>query len=59
MMPGAEVRLILNSGAVHVSAPGVAHQAGRVGDEIRVTNSLSKKSLMARVIDANSAEVIR
>ncbi|MDB4973011.1 MAG: Chaperone for flagella basal body P-ring formation [Myxococcaceae bacterium] len=59
IMPGAQVRLVLHSGAVHVSAPGTAHQPGRVGDEIRVTNSLTKKSLMARVIDATSAEVIR
>lgn len=59
VMPGAQIRLVLNSGSVHVSAPGIAHQPGRVGDEIRVTNQLTKTSLMARVIDAQSAEVIR
>jgi Chaperone for flagella basal body P-ring formation len=56
---GAQIRLVINNGSVHVSAPGTAHQPGRVGDEIRVTNQLSKKSLLARVIDAQSAEVIR
>lgn len=59
IMPGARVRLVVNVGAVHVSAPGVAHQPGRVGDEIRVTNQLTKKSLMARVLDGNSVEVLR
>jgi flagella basal body P-ring formation protein FlgA len=56
--PGAQVRLTVVSGAVRVSAPGTATQAGRVGDEIRVTNQLTKKSLRARVIDAHSVEVI-
>jgi hypothetical protein len=59
IMPGAQIRLVLNRGAVHVSAPGTAHQPGRVGDEIRVTNQLTKKGLMARVIDAQSAEVMQ
>ena len=59
IVSGAQIRLVINNGSVHVSAPGTAHQPGRVGDEIRVTNQLSKKSLLARVIDAQSAEVIR
>ena len=58
IMPGAQVKLIVIAGAVHVSAPGIAHQAGRVGDEIRVTNQITKKSLKARVLDAQSVEVI-
>lgn len=57
VMPGAQVRLVVNMGAVHVSAPGVVHQPGRVGDEVRVTNQLTKKSLKGRVIDAQSVEV--
>jgi Chaperone for flagella basal body P-ring formation len=59
MRPGAQIRLMVNHGAVHVSAPGVANQPGRVGDEIRVTNSLSKKSLLGRVVDAQSVEVVQ
>lgn len=55
---GANVRLIAWIGAVKVSAPGTASQPGRVGDEIRVTNSITRKSLRARVLDAQSAEVI-
>lgn len=59
VQPGAQVRLIVINGAVRVSAPGVANQPGRVGDEIRVTNSLSKKSLKGRVLDAQSVEVVQ
>ncbi len=58
VMPGAELKLIAVSGAVRVSAPAVAQQPGRIGDEIRVTNQITKKSLKARVLDAQSAEVI-
>lgn len=57
--PGAQIRLVVIRGAVHVSAPGVANQPGRVGDEIRVTNSASKKALIGRVIDAQSVEVVQ
>jgi hypothetical protein len=59
VMPGASIRLVVNAGAVHVSAPGVANQPGRVGDEIRVTNQLTKKGLRGRVLDAQSVEVIQ
>lgn len=56
---GATLRLVATVGAVKVVAPGVAGQAGRVGDEIRVTNSITRKALRARVIDAQSAEVLQ
>ena len=59
VMPGAQVRLVVNAGPVHVSAPGVVNQPGRVGDEVRVTNQLTKKSLKARVLDAQTVEVLR
>ncbi|MET0284417.1 MAG: flagella basal body P-ring formation protein FlgA [Polyangiales bacterium] len=59
MSPGMTIRLIVRRGAVTVTAPGVANQPGRVGDEIRVTNSMSKKALMGRVIDAQSVEVLQ
>lgn len=59
VMPGASVQLTVRYGAVRVSAPGIANQPGRVGDEIRVTNQLTKKSLRARVLNAQSVEVIQ
>lgn len=59
VMPGSQVRIMVISGAIRVTAPGVVTQPGRVGDEIRVTNQLSKRSLKARVIDAQSVEVVQ
>jgi hypothetical protein len=59
MLPGNSIRLVAVAGAVRVSAPGTANQPGRVGDEIRVTNQLTKRALKARVIDAQTAEVIQ
>lgn len=59
VLPGTQVRIVAISGPVRVTAPGVATQPGRVGDEIRVTNQLSKRSLTARVIDAQSVEVVQ
>lgn len=59
IMPGQSVRVMAIFGAVRVSAPGVAAQPGRVGDEIRVTNQITKKSLKVRVIDAQSVEVVQ
>jgi len=59
MLPGSTIRLVAISGPVRVSAPGTVNQPGRVGDEIRVTNQLTRRALKARVIDAQTAEVIQ
>jgi flagella basal body P-ring formation protein FlgA len=56
---GDRVRVIAVSGAVKVSAPAQARQAGRVGDDIHVTNELSRQTVTARVIDAQTVEVVR
>jgi flagella basal body P-ring formation protein FlgA len=53
------VTVVSVSGPVRVSAPATAHQAGRVGDEVRVTNQVTKKQLRARVLDAQTVEVLR
>lgn len=57
--PGAIVRLVVVKGAVRVSAPAVAHQPGRVGDEIRITNQITKRQLRARVLDGQTVEVVQ
>lgn len=59
VQPGASVRLVAIQGPVRVSAPAVAHQPGRVGDEIRVTNQVTKRQLRARVLDAQTVEVVQ
>jgi Chaperone for flagella basal body P-ring formation len=59
IQPGMSVKLISVQGPVRVSAPATAHQAGRVGDEVRVTNQVTKAQLRARVVDAQTVEVLR
>jgi hypothetical protein len=59
IQPGANVRLVVIQGAVRVSAPAVAHQPGRVGDEIRVTNQVTKRQMRGRVLDAQTVEVVQ
>jgi hypothetical protein len=58
VQPGASVRAVYTSGVVRVSTPATVQQAGRVGDEIRVTNQATKKQLRARVVDAQTVEVL-
>jgi hypothetical protein len=59
VQPGASVKLTVTSGAVRVSAPATAHQPGQPGDQIRVTSSLNRQSYLARVVDANTVELVR
>jgi hypothetical protein len=58
IQPGMNVKLVSVRGPVRVTAPATAHQSGRVGDEVRVTNQVTKKQLRARVIDAQTVEVM-
>lgn len=57
--PGAQVRVVAVVGAVRASAPGEVRQVGRVGDVIVVVNQATDASLRARVVDANTVEVVR
>lgn len=59
IQPGANVRLVVIHGAVRVSAPATAHQPGRVGDEIRVTNQVTKRQMRGRVLDGQTVEVVQ
>lgn len=52
------VRVTVRHGALTASAPGEAQQAGARGDTIRVVNLLSSKVILARVVDADSVEVM-
>jgi hypothetical protein len=54
---GAEVSVVVRSGNVRVAAPGIARQAGRVGDEVRVRVGPTGALVTARVIDAGTVEV--
>jgi hypothetical protein len=57
--PGARVRIVAVVGNVRASAPGEARQVGRVGDIIRVRNGITRNSIRARIIDANTVEIVR
>lgn len=59
VQPGRRVRVVAVVGNVRASVPGTARQAGRVGDVIKVTRSRAGVSLRARVIDAQTVEVVR
>ena len=56
---GASLRLIVRVGNVVASAPGQASQNGRIGQVIRVRNLSTQRALMARIIDAENAEIVR
>lgn len=56
---GARVRVIVRIGSVLAAASGVARQTGRVGDVIRVTNEATRTTLLARVVNAETVEVVR
>lgn len=58
ILPGAQVHAIARVGHVRATVPAIAHERGRVGQTIRVSNRLSRASLMARVIDAQTVEVL-
>ncbi len=54
---GDRVRIVARAGPVVASAPGIAAQAGRIGETIRVTNTATRTSVVARVVDAGTVEV--
>ncbi len=57
--PGQRIRLRVRLGAVTASAPAIARQAGRVGDEVVVTNPASGKRVRGRVVAPGLVEVSR
>ncbi len=54
---GAEVAVIVRSGRVQISARGVARQAGRRGDEVRVRIEPTGALVTATVVDGHTVEV--
>ncbi len=54
---GREVRIVYIDGALKVSVPGIAMQAGAAGDYIRIRNKTSGKVIMARVVDDAAVSV--
>lgn len=58
VLRGAPVTIVAATARIHVAAPGVALEDGRVGDVIRVQNSLSGQVIRARVAAADRVEAI-
>jgi flagella basal body P-ring formation protein FlgA len=57
MRRGAQVMLLYETGSLHVEAPGIAHEPGKIGDVIQVKNPASGKLLRGVVIDARTVRV--
>ncbi|WIW71014.1 flagellar basal body P-ring formation chaperone FlgA [Anaerosinus gibii] len=51
------INLLSKVNGVEIVVPGMAMQNGRVGDRIRVKNTLSNKIVMGRVIDEKTVQV--
>lgn len=58
MKRGAAVTILVKAGDLVVAAGGQAMQAGREGELIRVQNAATKRIVSARVVDANTVQVI-
>lgn len=55
---GAAVAILVKAGGMVITAGGRAMQEGREGELIRVQNVTSKRIVSARVVDANTVQVI-
>lgn len=55
---GSPVRIIIRYKGLEVSAKGTAMARGRIGQVIKVKNDASQKVLSAKIIDAQTVEVI-
>jgi flagella basal body P-ring formation protein FlgA len=55
---GALVSVIVQNGAAHLEAQGIAEQSGRLGDVISVKNPKSEQPFRARVIKTGTVIVV-
>lgn len=55
---GDRVKLLVSAGPVNVSTLGVAKADGGAGDQIRVENLSSQKTVIGRVVDGTTVEVL-
>ncbi|MBR5162871.1 MAG: flagellar basal body P-ring formation protein FlgA, partial [Schwartzia sp.] len=58
MKAGAPVTILSRVNGVEVKMDGLALEAGRAGDIIRVKNTASRKVLRGRVIDEVTVEIV-
>ena len=55
---GDKVKLVAKSGNIKIVTLGIAKSAGGTGDQIRIENMTSKKTIVGRIKDASTVEVI-
>jgi flagella basal body P-ring formation protein FlgA len=55
---GDRVKLLVSAGPVNISTLGVAKTDGGAGDQIRVENLSSEKTVIGRVVDNSTVEVL-
>lgn len=58
VLRGAQVQIVAETTRIHVAAPGVALEDGRIGEVIRVQNISSGQVVRARVVAADRVEAI-
>ncbi|MBF0606432.1 MAG: flagellar basal body P-ring formation chaperone FlgA [Candidatus Magnetobacterium sp. LHC-1] len=56
---GQEVQMLYESGAVRITAKGIARENGNVGKSIKVENPSSKKIVVGKVVDSHTVRVER
>jgi len=55
---GDRVKLLVSTGPVYISTLGIAKADGGAGDQIRVENLSSQKTVIGRVVDDTTVEVL-
>ena len=55
---GDKVRLVAQSGALRIVTLGIAKSSGGLGDQIRIENITTKKTVVGRVKDQSTVQVI-
>lgn len=55
---GDKVKLVARSGALRIVTLGIAKSSGGLGDQIRIENSTSKKTVVGRVKSGSTVQVI-
>lgn len=58
VVSNAQITIRCTFGSVSISAPGVAQQAGRVGDVIRVYSPETHKEVSGQIVDAHTVSLI-
>jgi flagella basal body P-ring formation protein FlgA len=54
---GDRVTIIAESDSLRITALGIAEDRGAIGDQIRVTNSMGKKEIVAGIVDGSTVKI--